>query len=153
MPPGTCYGRTDLALADPASVAPLAAAVRVTSATVWSSPARRCRAVAEALGPHRIDARLLELDFGAWESVAWDDIARTDVDAWAADPWHNAPPRGETGRGLAARVTEFAAELGRGDHVVITHGGPLKVLTAVLRGAPVDLMAPPPPLGSITRIG
>ena len=149
---GTCYGRLDLPLADPAAAAALAARLAGLGGAAWSSPAQRCRAVAVALGPHRLDARLLELDFGAWEGRPWDDVPRPALDRWAADPAGFAPPGGESGAALVARVTAFAASLPLGDHVVVTHGGPLKVLSALLRGFPVDLLAPAPPVGSVTLI-
>ena len=121
--------------------------------TVWTSPARRCRVVAEAIGPHRVDERLQELDFGAWEGLRWDAVPREALDAWAADTAGFAPPGGESGAALEARVRSFAAALPAGDHVVVTHGGPLKILIRVLRGQKVNLLAVPPALGSVTTIG
>jgi alpha-ribazole phosphatase len=150
--PGICYGRHDLAIADPADIAPIVAQVRAFLGTVWTSPLRRCRIVADAIGANRIDARLIEMDFGAWDGVAWDDIPKAALDAWAADPWGFAPPGGETGASLVARVTAFRESLPPGDHVIVAHGGPLKVLTALLQGRKVDLMAPSPALGSVTLI-
>ena len=117
--------------------------------TIWTSPAQRCRLVAEALGAYRVDPRLQELDFGDWEGLPWDSVPRASLDEWAADPWSFAPPHGETGVALNARVQAFAAECATGDHVVITHGGPLKILTAILRGEPIDLLAPPPKPGAV----
>ncbi len=151
---GRCYGRLDLD-PDPAAVTRLAAEIlRLADRpwTVWTSPARRCRLVAEALGRPIVDDRLQELDFGTWEGVPWDDIPRASLDAWAADPSGFAPPGGETGGALVARVSAFAADCAQGNHVVITHGGPLKVLVPVLRGERLDLLAPPPPAASITLI-
>ena len=71
---GLCYGRHEPGLA--ASFAEEAAAVRARlPAGPWrlfSSPAARCRALAESLGgPVAIDARLQEVDFGAWEGRPW----------------------------------------------------------------------------------
>ena len=83
---GICYGSTDLGLADPASVASLAVRLRALPGTLWTSPLRRCRSVADAVGPNLVEARLRELDFGAWEGLAWSDIPRAALDAWAADP-------------------------------------------------------------------
>jgi alpha-ribazole phosphatase len=109
--------------------------------------------VADAIGPARVDRRLLELDFGEWEGCAWDDVPRIALDAWAADPWGFAPPGGETGAALVGRTRSFATEIATGDHVVVSHGGPLKVLRHILRGASIDLLAPAPGLGSVMRIG
>ncbi len=151
--PGICYGRRDLAIADPKSVDPIAQQVRCMSATTWTSPLQRCRTVADAIGANRVDARLIEMDFGAWDGLAWDAIPRAALDAWATDPLAFAPPGGETGAALVARVAAFRDELPRGDHIIVSHGGPLKILAALLRGQKVDLMAPSLPLGSVTFIG
>ena len=147
-----CYGRTDLPLADPAAAVRLAARLSAMAATFWTSPLQRCRMVALARGPHRVDARLQELDFGAWESLKWDAVPRAELDAWAADVWHVGPPGGETGAALVARVEAFFSDLPAGQHVVISHGGPLKVLAALARGTAVDLLAPAQPLGAMVSI-
>ena len=141
---GRCYGRTDVPLADAGSVRPLAARLAGSGGTVWTSPSTRCRCVAEALGAYRVEARLVELDFGAWEGRDWGEVSRPALDAWAADPWGFAPPGGETGHALVLRVQAFHRDLPPGNHVVISHGGPLKVLVALIEGRPVDLLAPPP---------
>ena len=150
MTPGICYGRLDVALAG--SVQPILDQLPAFAGTVWCSPARRCLCVAEAIGPHRVDPRLQELDFGAWEGLPWDAVPRDALDAWAADVHGFAPPGGERGAALVARVTGFHAELPPGDHVVVSHGGPLKVLAALVRGEPVDLLAPALGLGSVTPL-
>lgn len=150
---GRCYGRLDLPVADMAEVDSLVTRLAPFGGTIWTSPARRCRAVAEALGVYRVDERLQELAFGLWEGRPWDDVPRDGLDAWAADPWGFAPPGGETGRALVARVCAFAGECAVGTHVVITHGGPLKVLVPLLLGDEIDLLAPPPATASVTLIG
>ncbi len=152
--PGVCYGRLDVAVADAGAVTALAARLAGFGGTVWTSPARRCRVVAAALGPHVVDPRLQELDFGAWEGLAWDAIPREWLDAWAADPWRFAPPGGESARGLRARVAKFHAMLlahGQ-DCVVVAHGGPLKFLSALCAGEAPDPLAPAPPLGTLHRV-
>jgi alpha-ribazole phosphatase len=140
----------DVPVTDQAAVGSLVARLARFGGTLWTSPAQRCRVIADALGVPVVDARLQELDFGEWEGLAWDDVPRAALDAWAADVGGFAPPGGESGAALIARVRAFASALPAGDHVVITHGGPLKVLTAVLRDLPVDLLVPAPALGSIT---
>jgi alpha-ribazole phosphatase len=160
--PGICYGRLDVAVASNAAeqIGAIVAAPDLHGAVgVRSSPSRRCRglagAIAVALGVKlTIDPGLQELDFGAWEGRPWDAIARADLDGWAASPLTFAPPGGETGAALIARVSAFHAGLrkARQDCVVVSHGGPLKVLAALLSGHEVDLLAPPPPLGSITIV-
>lgn len=152
LPRGLCYGRLDVPPGRGADPAPLRAALAGFGPARWfSSPARRCRALAGALADGAAiaeDTRLLELDFGAWEGLAWDDVPRAALDEWAADPWGFAPPGGESGAALVARLRSFHAGL-RQDCVVVAHGGPLKVLADLLAGRPVDLLAPAQPMGSL----
>ncbi len=151
---GTCYGRLDPDLHPDAAdaAARLAAITDRFAGRVWTSPARRCRAVAGAGAI--VDDRLRELDFGAWEGRAWTDVPRAALDAWAAAPADFAPPGGESGAAVLARVAAFHADLRAhgADCIVVSHGGPLKLLAALLRGVVPDLLAPAPPLGSITTI-
>jgi alpha-ribazole phosphatase len=155
---GICYGRLDVALRpDPAAVRAIVADLAAHRlARVWTSPAQRCRAVAEAFAaaaglPLHIEPRLRELDFGRWEGVAWDSVPRAALDEWAADPLGFAPPGGETGAALLLRVraTHRALLAAGEDCAVVAHGGPLKLLAALLRGEAPDPLAPAPPLGSV----
>ena len=156
--PGTCYGRRDVALraqaaGDIAAVVARLGSVRPDS--VRTSPARRCRALADAIAGARggvvgEDARLLELDFGAWEGLAWDDVPRAALDRWAADLWGFAPPGGESGGALVARCrAAYAALPAGGCHVVVSHGGPLRVLGALAAGVAVDLGVAAQGLGEV----
>jgi alpha-ribazole phosphatase len=160
--PGICYGRLDVGI-DPSAEQQIGRLVTdpVLSGAklVWTSPARRCREVADAIAltlmvPMTIEPRLLELDFGDWEGRSWATIARTDLERWAASPLAFAPPGGESGAELVIRIREFHASLRRDqqDCVVVSHGGPLKVLAALLTEAPVDLLSIAPPIGSIRVI-
>jgi alpha-ribazole phosphatase len=123
---------------------------------VWTSPLGRCGRLArrwvELLrlgdGPlafgasgaalpgsvvlHEVPA-LMEMDFGRWEGVAWDGVPRRELDAWAVDLWDAAPWGGECVRDVWERVQAFRQ--GQLEpflsldvlHVVITHGGVLKL--------------------------
>lgn len=156
---GVCYGRLDLhvhRLARPQIRAAVGRLAGFSPGAIFSSPARRCGGMAAAIGSAcsvapAFDARLLELDFGAWEGLAWNDVPREALDEWAADPYAFAPPCGESGAALVARVTTFHDDLVRmaRNTVVVAHGGPLKVLHALLEGRSVDLLAPSPPLGEV----
>jgi len=153
--PGHCYGRLDLPAGRAGMAVPLPPGFRAQA--LFSSPARRCVALAEAVAartglPITLDERLWELDFGAWEGLAWDDVPRAALDAWAADPWGFAPPGGESGAALVARVRGFHATL-RQSSIIVSHGGPLKVLAALIGGLAVDLLAPAPPMGGCVLHG
>jgi alpha-ribazole phosphatase len=159
---GRCYGRRDLPLSDPGSVARIVTALApMRGATIHTSPLARCRLVAQALAAAWeqaapiADARLLEMDFGAWDGMSWDDVPRCDFDRWAADLAGFAPPGGESGEALVGRVTEFWRMVAglTGAQVVVTHGGPLKVLMALAEARSVDLSGPTLPTGGIYWVG
>lgn len=136
---GLCYGRSDLALAeDAASVAAALRPLLPKDTPLFSSPLTRCRSLADALHPApRLDARLLELDFGEWEMRAWADIDRAALDRWATDPQVFTPPGGESVAALRARVTDFISHLtscGLASAVLVTHAGVMKVCAAEMLG-------------------
>jgi len=141
---GVCYGRLDVDCEDPQ---PVAARLRLPPATtIFSSPLRRARRLAEALAVAaraevRLDARLAEIDFGDWEGRRWDDIDRQSIDDWAADVRNFTPPGGESVADLQRRVIGFSAELTAtfaGPRVaLITHAGVIRALLGHWRGLPV----------------
>jgi alpha-ribazole phosphatase len=163
IPQGICYGRLDVAV-DPSAgeqmVSRLVADPRLRGAgRVWTSPALRCRGLADVIAlfqavPLSVDHRLWEVDFGAWEGRPWEAIPRADLDRWAASVLTFAPPGGESGAELIARIRDFHGELRRDqqDCVVVSHGGPLKVLEALLLSKPIDLLAAAPAIGSVTDV-
>lgn len=149
--PGTCYGRLDLDLGPVGEAALPHLVAALPRLQVWTSPARRCRRLADLLSPTpTIDHRLRELDFGAWEGLPWDAIPRAALDAWAAAPEAFAPPGGESGAALLHRIGSICRDL-PASGIVISHGGPLKLIAAILRGEQPNLLAPAPPIGSITH--
>jgi alpha-ribazole phosphatase len=161
--PGICYGRLDVAVdlsADEQALIKIVSEPGLHGARrVWSSPAIRCRCLADAIArslsaPLSVDHRLWELDFGAWEGHAWATIDLVDLDRWAASLLTCAPPGGESGGDLIARIRDFHVDLRRAqqDCVVVSHGGPLKLLHALLVGGPMDLLAPAPAIGSVTFV-
>lgn len=117
---------------------------------VVTSPLRRCaefaRAVAEQHDiPLTIDARLREMDFGAWEGRSAEQIMRDDpqcLTRFWQDPWRHPPPGAESLVRVRARVLEVWGELvARGQSLlVISHGGPLRVILCQLLGHPTARM-------------
>ena len=137
MAPGLCYGRSDVGLAEDVAVcAARLAPLLPAGAPVFSSPLSRCRLLAEALHPApRLDPRLLELDFGAWEMQPWDAIGRDALDAWAADPLHFKDHGGESAAELQTRVADFFhAHAQIEELVLVTHGGVMKACAGLLAG-------------------
>lgn len=91
---------------------------------VRSSPLRRAADVGRWLRrwgwQHEIDARLLELDFGAWDGRRWSEIAQQDVEAWTQDFAQHAPGGGES---LAALMRRCRAQHAGEGQLLISHGG------------------------------
>ena len=140
--PGICYGRLEVPLAENyrAEVAAIRAQLPNAPETVWSSPAVHCQRAALGFGGKvKLDARLLELDFGQWEGRRWDSFHGEESEAWARDPWSRRPPGGETGEEMEARVAEvrreiLAAARGHGLAVVLTHGGVIRIWRRLAEG-------------------
>jgi alpha-ribazole phosphatase len=139
--PGTCYGRSDLALAeDPAACAATLLSQLPADLPLFTSPLRRCLALAQALHARPIiDERLVEIDFGAWEMCAWNDIPRSEIEAWRNAPLDYVPPGGEPVAALRKRVRGFLDEhRHRGEFAVVTHAGVMKLFAAELLNPPID---------------
>jgi broad specificity phosphatase PhoE len=125
---------------------------------VVSSPLRRARETAEALGGAvSVDERWAEVDYGELDGMPLADVPAETWARWRADPDHT-PPGGESLRQLAARVRpacdELLAEAAEADIVVVTHVSPVKAAVAWALGVGDDVAwrmwcAP----ASITRIG
>lgn len=145
VPSGVCYGRSDLPV-DPQLHADALPGLRSQlpyEVPLFSSPLQRCASLARALSNEvRFDARLVELDFGAWEMCGWDRIARTEIDAWAADVALYRPGGGENVLDMAQRISAFYDDLvGQAlpAAIVLCHAGTMRLLAARTRG--LDAMA------------
>lgn len=146
-PDGTCYGSYDIE-PDPAILASDAARILPAlpaDARFLSSPQTRAHQLAQALAGRTVetDARLVEMDFGAWENRLWGDLPRSEIDAWAADTLGYTPPGGESVADMNARVLDWWSGLTVEDTplVVVSHGGPLRLLAAHASGAgPINAM-------------
>ena len=138
--PGICYGSTDLPVSAQENQRALAALGALPpDAPLYASPLRRCREFAALLAAARgfanviHDARLAEMDFGAWEMRAWNAIPRAEIDAWAADPAGYCAAGGESVTQMAQRVREFVTDLHRlrlEQAVVVCHAGTIRLLLA-----------------------
>lgn len=144
---GVCYGRSDPAVDARvhAEALPELRSQVPRGVPVFSSPLLRCAVLANALGADvRIDARLAELDFGAWEMRSWDDIARAEVDAWAADLAMYRPGGGESVYEMATRISDIYDDLMRmrlPAAVLVCHAGTIRLLAARARGLDPVAMA------------
>lgn len=120
---------------------------------IVASPLRRCAEFARALSetthaPLRMDARLMEYHFGAWQGVPIEVLAEEQGDAlgrfWA-DPVTHAPPGGETFQAFRRRLTtaidDMARAHGEARVLVVTHGGVIRLLRCVAEGRDFGDMA------------
>jgi alpha-ribazole phosphatase len=115
---GLCIGRTDVPV-DRRKAKRLAHRIRQFARrgrlprVIVTSPLRRGADVGRWLSRwgwrHRVDARLSELDFGAWDGRAWQAVPRGEIDAWCASFEHHAPGGGEPVAALLVRCAAFIA--------------------------------------------
>lgn len=133
--PGICYGHYDVPLANTftAEAAQLRPKLPPPPYRVFSSPAQRCLALAEAVATDIMpDERLREMNFGAWENRLWAELPRSETEPWMADYVTLAPPDGETFGAVqqraAAFLTELTATAATEPTLVFTHGGTIRAL-------------------------
>ena len=141
VPPGTCYGRLDVPAdtsATRAAAQALAEALPTGLRTI-SSPLQRCTQLAESLCQLRppaafdTDARLAEMDFGAWEGQPWDQISPAALDAWTHDFAHHAPGGGESVTLFMHRVAAALDTVRneKKDTLWITHAGVMRAVSVL----------------------
>lgn len=95
----------------------------------------------EAIGlnptSYRLDDRLIELTFGAWEGLTWKEVRKLEPQLAAMrerDKWNYVPPGGgESYAMLADRVRPILDDLTR-DTVLVAHGGVARAFLAVVCG-------------------
>lgn len=146
--PGHCYGSTDLP-ADAVDIDRVLLDFERASLPgdmpVYASPLARCADLARRLSAQpRFDARLAEMDFGAWEMRHWDTIPRAEVEAWNADLLYYRPGGGESVMDVAARVAAFRADLEHRSEpraLIICHAGTIRLLASLHTGGTLEQAA------------
>lgn len=162
VPPGTCYGQSDVPLAD--TFGQEAAQTRAALAcfepfdAVYSSPLSRALRLAAYCGypEARCDDRLMEMSMGQWEMRRYDEIDDPALQQWYGDYLHLPTRGGESFPQLYARVADFLDELRRQPYrkvAVFAHGGPL-VCAGIYAGlfSEEDSFAHQVPYGGIQQI-
>ena len=117
VPQGTCYGQTDVPLAD--SFLQEAHDVRIGLKSyepftkVFTSPLSRACKLADFCGYQnaQTDNRLMEMNLGEWEMQRYDDIKDSKLQAWYKDYLHIPATGGESFQQLYTRVKDFIEEL------------------------------------------
>ncbi len=134
VPKGTCYGQTDVDLADTFEEEAAHTSARLDDwkpfDKVYSSPLSRAWKLAEYCGFQHpmLDDRLKEMSMGDWEMQRYDEISDPYLQQWYNDYWHLSTPGGESFQMLCQRVSDFLDELKTTDArrvAVFAHGGVL----------------------------
>jgi probable phosphoglycerate mutase len=109
---------------------------------IFSSPARRCLetiAIAIPNAVFEVRAELREVDFGSWEGQTLEEVRSREperVELRMRSPVHFRPDGGESFADVAARLADFAHDIGssRERTLIVAHRGTLAVLERLLRG-------------------
>ena len=117
---------------------------------VYASPLERTRTTAEAIAKRhqltvRLEPRVVEMRFGAWEGLTRDEAAAMAPALyadWRRAPGSVTPPDGEPLAAVAARVAAAVAEL-RARHadetvVLVTHAMPVRLIVLAALGLAPD---------------
>ncbi|MFI3199328.1 MAG: alpha-ribazole phosphatase [Methylococcaceae bacterium] len=160
---GLCYGQSDVGLAKTffEEVQQLQQKMPEFKANsrFFSSPLTRCVKLAEQFSACvTTDIRLLELDFGDWESRRFDDIDADVLQQWTDNFVDIAPPNGESFTDLCQRVGDFWQEVVQGmseateQLIIITHAGVIRALLAyILKLPPANAFQFRVDLGSVHK--
>ena len=160
--PGTCYGQTDVPLRstfpEEAKTVCERLTIHLPFDEVYTSPLSRCTRLAAYCGysDARHDARLLELNFGAWEMQRYDEIRDPHLEEWYADYLHQPATDGESFEEQLKRISSFLDELRKKTYrrvAVFTHGGVI-VCALIYAGLvrPEEAFSHVPPYGGMISI-
>jgi alpha-ribazole phosphatase len=120
---------------------------------IYTSDLVRARETAEIIAHERtssvqirVSAAWREMDFGEWEGLTYAQIAEQFKDqlGFFTNPEQASPPNGESLAHLQQRVKDGLSAIVQsddwpaGDVVIVSHGGPLRVLLCSLLGMPVQ---------------
>ena len=131
VPPGTCYGQTDLDIAE-IGHEQIEIALETTPRIrhVLASPALRCRKLAVSIAERdqvdiTFDERLWEMHMGEFEGKLWSEIDRQKSEAWLKDPFNNPTPGGESFADVQNRVLAALSEATM-DMAIVCHAGVIR---------------------------
>ena len=115
----------------------------------YSSDLARAKQTASAIIMERdlaitLEAALREASFGTWEGLTYAEVCRQyplEAAAWVDSQGLTQPGGGESLGDLEERLVNWLEDLyaedPEGNILVVTHGGPLRVLLCLLLGLPV----------------
>ena len=121
---------------------------------IYTSDLIRASETAEIIASQRASAVQIkaspewrEMDFGEWEGLTYAQIEEQFKDqlGFFTDPEHHSPPNGESLTHLQQRVMDAFLVIVRsdeilppGDVVIVSHGGPLRILLCSILGIPLQ---------------
>jgi alpha-ribazole phosphatase len=127
---------------------------KVKIAAIYTSDLLRARETAAIIAESRTQAPPIqgeaawrEIDFGAWEGLTYAEIAAQFPDqlGFFSNPVGSSPPGGESLEQLSQRSLEALVRVlevdnvsAKGDIVIVSHGGPLRVLLSSVLGMPLE---------------
>lgn len=142
--PGICYGHTDIDLAETfeAESDSLIEKLFESYDAVYTSPLQRCSRLSKKLKSDalKIDARLMEYNFGDWELMPWNEFTSDAARSWMNNYTEQAAPNGDSLICMRARVSEFWSDLLSENHnsaAVITHSGVQRLIHASILETPM----------------
>lgn len=119
---------------------------------IYTSPLSRCAAFAAELSgrlglPLHIDARLMEIGFGAWEGRTAEELRRDDpqrIERFWRDPVANRPSGAEPVADFAARVRAAWQDI-LNSHagariLIVGHAGITRMVLSIALGSPPEYM-------------
>jgi alpha-ribazole phosphatase len=121
---------------------------------IYTSDLMRARETAEIISGQRTSAVQIkesiawrEMDFGEWEGLTYTQIVEQDKGYmdFFTDPEHHTPPNGESlvhiqqrVKGALSAIVHNDELLVAGDAVIVSHGGPLRILLCSILGMPLQ---------------
>ena len=162
VPPGTCYGQSDVPLKETFEEEAAAAKAALDACGpidyAYTSPLTRCTRLAAFCGypDAERDPRIMEIHFGEWEMQPFDQIIDPNLQRWFADHIHTPVTGGESFMQQCERVGRFLDDLRKKPWrrvVVFAHGGVL-VAARVYAGlvTPEEAFADLPPFGGLIKL-
>ena len=141
---GVCYGQADIGVATTflSEAAIIQQYLPTNITTVYSSPLKRCKKLAEHLcTAHSISFEndLKEINCGSWEMQLWDNIPREEIAPWLEQRISTRIPNGESYEDVYDRVKDLFISLHKqaGTKVIFTHGGVIRSILAYLTATPL----------------
>ncbi len=146
-PKKLCYGDTEMPLSS--NFYEEAASIKLSLQDyipdqVFCSCTERTQALASYLEFQNpiIEARLNEINFGAWEQKPWDEIPPQELNLWMYNYLYQKPPSGENYYEVENRILDFLKDLQKAalenlnKVVIITHAGPIRCLLSHFLSVP-----------------